>query len=222
MMSAIQDTIFKNRQPDQTKLAAYGFNQQNGQWRYQTLLALGFELTVTVAGNTVTTPVIDQESGLPYVLHLAPANSGQFVGQIRDAYIKTLTAISNSCFVSTMFTTGQMEAVINAIANQFAEHPEFLWAKFPNNAIVRRSDNRKWYALLVKVSGDKIGLVDSALVDVLVVRAPLETITEQVKSGAALPAYHMNKKHWLSYLLDAGSSLSKLMKNVATSRDLAK
>lgn len=219
---SIQDDIFKHRQPDPEKLRNFGFTHDQALWRYQTPLVQGFELVVTIKGNTVTTTVIDQDTGLPYVLHLDPANSGLFVGQIRGAYVTTLEAIAKDCFVPTMFTTGQMDALIDAIGNQYGEHPEFLWANFPNNAIIRRSDNRKWYALLVKVSADKIGLAGTADVDVLVARAEPEAVTARLNDKTALPAYHMNKQHWLSYQLDNGTPLDTLMGYVKASRELAK
>lgn len=221
-MPTIQDEIFKNRKPDATKLKNFGFIHENDQWRYQTPVASGFELTVTIKGDTVTATVIDQDSGLPYVLHLDPANSGMFVGQIRGAYVTTLKTIAKECFVPTMFSTGQMDALIDEVGKKFDEHPEFLWANFPNNAIIRRHDNRKWYALLVKVSADKVGLDGTDLVDILVARATPDDVTAQLKSGAALPAYHMNKKHWLSYRLDDGTPLETLMADVTASRELAK
>lgn len=221
-MSTIQDEIFKNRKPDEKKLAAYGFTHADDQWRYETELAPGFKLIVTIAGDTITSPVIDEDSGTPYVLHLDAGNSGLFVGQIRAAYVGTLTAIAKECFVPTMFTTGQMDAVIEAVHDQFDEQPEFLWKQFPNNAILRRADNRKWYALLVKVTADKLGLDGKDPVDVLVVRAAPEAVAAQLKKGAALPAYHMNKQHWLSYQLDHGTPLKALMARVEESRELAK
>ncbi|MFD1484904.1 MmcQ/YjbR family DNA-binding protein [Lacticaseibacillus baoqingensis] len=219
---SIQDDIFKHRQPDAAKLKHFGFTYDQAQWRYQTPLVQGFELVVTIKDDTVTTTVIDQESGLPYVLHLDPANSGMFVGQIRGAYVATLEAIAKDCFVPTMFTTGQMDAMIDAIGKKYDEHPEFLWANFPNNAIIRRSDNRKWYALLVKVSADKLGLDGTDAVDVLVARADPAVVTARLAAKTALPAYHMNKKHWLSYQLDHGTPLETLMGYVKDSRELAK
>lgn len=221
-MATIQDTIFAHRQPEATKLAAFGFTQKDGEWQYTTPLVAGFTLTVTIAGKTITSTVRDNESGQPYVLHLDPANSGMFVGKVRAAYVATLQAIAAECFVPTMFKTGQMNAVITAVAAKFDEQPEFLWKQFPNNAILRRADNRKWYALLVKVAADKLGLDGSDPVDVLVVRADPTAIPAQLKAGQALPAYHMNKKHWLSYRLDVGTPLAALMHHVEASRVLAK
>ncbi|MFD1392982.1 MmcQ/YjbR family DNA-binding protein [Lacticaseibacillus jixianensis] len=222
LQDSIQDTIFHNRQPDTKKLAAYGFKQTGTTWHYQTALVPGFSLTVNINGETITSPVTDQESGDLYTLHLDPANSGMFIGQIRGAYIAALTAISKDCFVPTMFDAGQIKKITAAIDETFAEQPEYLWKQFPNNAIIRRQDNRKWYALMVKVTPDKVGLTGADLIDLLVLRANPQTIQAQLKNGQALPAYHMNKEHWLSYQLDVGTPLETLMAAVKTSRELAK
>ncbi|WP_461215959.1 MmcQ/YjbR family DNA-binding protein [Lacticaseibacillus sp. GG6-2] len=221
-MATIQDSIFHNRHPDDAKLAAYGFTHENDRWQLKRQLIPGFTLIITITGQQVTTTVIDDESGDPYVLHLDPANSGLFVGQIRDAYIAALEAIAAECFAPTTFAAGQMQALIASIAERYHEQPEFLWPKFPNNAIIRRADNRKWYALLVKLTPDKLGLAGTEPIDVLVARADPETITAKLADGTALPAYHMNKKHWLSYRLDTGIPIADLMTTLAGSRELAK
>lgn len=173
-MTAIEDAIFHHRQPDPQKLTAYGFTHQGEQWRYAEPLTPGFTLTVTIAGKTVS----DADSGAPYTLHLDPANTGMFVGRIRGAYVAALTTIAKDCFDPNLFAGGQMKQMTTAIEAAFAEHPEYLWQQFPNNAIIRRSDNRKWYALLVTVTPDKVG---HDPIDLLVLRAGPQTIQTQLK-----------------------------------------
>lgn len=220
-MTSIQAQVFANRQPDWSQLAAYGFEGSGSDWAYTTPLVGTLQLTVTLHGNSVTTKVIDGDNGAPYVLHLDPANSGLFVGQVRGAYLSILEDIAAKCFTSTTFATGQSAAIIAELTAKYNETPEFLWQKFPNNAIIRRADNRKWYALLVKVAADKVGLAGSELVDLLVVRAEPATIAAKLQAGTALPAYHMNKQHWLSYQLDQQTPLADLMAAIEASRKLA-
>lgn len=220
-MASIQAQVFANRQPDWPQLAAYGFKGSDTDWVYTTPLVGTLQLTVTLHGDTITTTVIDGDSGTPYVLHLDPANSGLFVGQVRGAYLTVLEDIAAKCFTSTTFATGQSAAIIAELTTKYNETPEFLWQKFPNNAIIRRADNRKWYALLVKVAADKVGLAGSELVDLLVVRAEPATIAAKLQAGTALPAYHMNKQHWLSYQLDQQTPLADLMAAIEASRKLA-
>ncbi|WP_125579314.1 MmcQ/YjbR family DNA-binding protein [Lacticaseibacillus suibinensis] len=220
-MSSIQETVFANRQPDWPKFAEYGFKGSGTDWAYTSPLVGELQLTVTIHGDTVTTTVIDGDNGAPYVLHLDPANSGLFVGQVRGAYLTVLEDIAAKCFTSTTFASGQSAAIIAELTTKYNETPEFLWQKFPNNAIIRRADNRKWYALLVKVAADKVGLAGSELVDLLIVRAEPATITAKLQAGTALPAYHMNKQHWLSYQLNQQTPLADLMAAIEASRKLA-
>jgi predicted DNA-binding protein (MmcQ/YjbR family) len=220
-MTSIQAQVFANQQPDWSQLAAYGFQDSGTNWTYTMPLVGTLQLTVTLHGDAVTTTVIDGDSGAPYVLHLDPANSGLFVGQVRGAYLTVLEDIAAKCFTSTTFASGQSAAIVAALAAKYNETLEFLWQRFPTNAIIRRADNRKWYALLVKVAADKAGLAGSELVDLLIVRAEPSTIAAKLQAGTALPAYHMNKQHWLSYRLDQQMPLADLMAAIEASRKLA-
>lgn len=155
------------------------------------------------------------------MLHLNAANSGLFVGQVQGAYLTVLEDIAAKCFTSTTFASGQSAAIVAALAAKFDETLEFFWKKFPDNAIIRRADNRKWHALLVKVAADKAGLTSSELVDLLIVRAEPATIAAKLQAGTALPAYHMNKQPWLSYQFDQKTPLADLMAAIEASRKLA-
>lgn len=220
-MPSIQEQIFHERQADWLQLAAYGFKGAGTDWTYTATLVNNLRLTVTIHDADITTSVNDADSGAPYVLHLNPANAGTFVGEVRTVYEAALTDIADKCFKRSTFASGQSAAIIAQLTADYGETPEFLWQKFPNNAIIRRADNRKWYTLLVKVTADRVGLPGSDILDILTVRANPEMIDAQLKSGAALPAYHMNKQHWLSYRLDDQSTMSDLLTAIENSRQLA-
>ena len=220
-MTAIQDQIFHQLQADWTKLAAYGFKGAGTDWTYRTALVHNFILTVTIHDTAMTTAVTDADAHTPYVLHLDPANTGTFVGEVRQSYVAALKDIARGCFKRATFASGQSAAIVAALAAEYGDKLEFLWQKFPNNAIIRRADNRKWYALLVRISASKVGLPGDHLTDVLVVRADAATITAKLKAHTALPAYHMNKQHWLSYQLNAAHHMADLMTAIADSRELA-
>lgn len=86
--------------------------------------------------------------------------------------------------------------------NTYGTEPEYLWTKSPDSAILRHSNNKKWYAAVLDVSADRLGLPHNRIVDVLNVKcSPLEIGSLLQKQGY-LPAYHMNKTHWISILLD--------------------
>lgn len=82
--------------------------------------------------------------------------------------------------------------------------PEYPFARSPNVAVFRHQNNKqqgKWFALLMTVSADKLGLIgdERAILNVKV--HPLWTGSLLGITGI-LPAYHMNKEHWVSILID--------------------
>ena len=88
--------------------------------------------------------------------------------------------------------------------------PEYLWASSPDAAVLRHSENRKWYAIIMRVSRSAFGLSGGGETDVLNVKCdPLMTGSLLRKKGI-LPAYHMNKQYWISILLDGTVSLSEI------------
>lgn len=85
---------------------------------------------------------------------------------------------------------------------QYGTEPEYLWASSPDSAILRHSDNQKWYALFMEVQRNRLGLSGEDLVDVLDIKCdPILSGSLRMQEGF-LPAYHMNKGNWISILLD--------------------
>ncbi|MDK4689163.1 MmcQ/YjbR family DNA-binding protein [Kingella negevensis] len=96
----------------------------------------------------------------------------------------------------------QREWLTQHIANQYGTEPEYLWTKHPDYAVYRHSSNRKWFAIIMRVSGSQISLSDVDELDIINVKLPPEWITQLSGQHGFAPAYHMNKKHWLSVRLD--------------------
>ncbi len=80
------------------------------------------------------------------------------------------------------------------------------------SAVLRHTSNRKWYALVMRVSRRKFGIDSDEMVDVVNLKLPLEMFGSFDKSDGVYPAYHMNKLHWISVLLpDAADDLIALL-----------
>ncbi|KRO27870.1 hypothetical protein [Lactiplantibacillus fabifermentans] len=84
------ENIFNNQRAIPAKLTAFGFQLDANIYTYeQPLLDQAFTLTVVVTlPNTVTTTLIDQETGAPYTLHLVTNNTGDFVARVRKQRYK--------------------------------------------------------------------------------------------------------------------------------------
>ena len=88
------------------------------------------------------------------------------------------------------------------ILTQYGVEPDYPWVSEPEFAVFRHRENRKWFALLMNVGRDRLGLNGDGIVDVVNVKCdPLMLGSARMNEGV-LPGYHMNRGHWLSVLLD--------------------
>ena len=83
-------------------------------------------------------------------------------------------------------------------------------------AVFRHPGNRKWYAILMRVSRRKFGFDSDEVIDVVNLKLPTEMFGSFGSSDGVYPAYHMNKVHWISVLLpDAAEDLVDFLVNAS-------
>ena len=85
--------------------------------------------------------------------------------------------------------------------NKFGTSPDYPFDEDLETAVLRHADNRKWFALLMKVSRRKFGFDSDKTVDVVNLKLPFEMFGSFGKADGVYPAYHMNNLHWISVLL---------------------
>ena len=96
----------------------------------------------------------------------------------------------------------QKDEVILYIEKKYKVKPQFPWAPKAAHIVFRHSNNKKWFALIIGVKGDKLGLETKNIMDVINLKCDTD-LSENIRmSKGILPAYHMNKKHWISIVLD--------------------
>lgn len=171
----------KNRKLNSEKLLSFGFEKSDSGYIYRTHL-VEEQMTLTVAiddEGAVYTHVVDR-SGDEYVLHLVAGATGSFVGQVKSEYEAVLKEISEKCFEPDVFKSEQANAVIAYVRDTYGDRLEYLWQKFPNNAVVRRKDNQKWYAAFLTISRRKLGLSADEVVEILDLRIKPEDMENTV------------------------------------------
>ena len=95
------------------------------------------------------------------------------------------------------------ETVYEYMEKKYKTSPEFPWAKYDDSAVFRHSDNKKWFALVMGVEKNKLGLSGSGYVDVINLKIDDMMFRDiLVQKEGIIPAYHMNKEHWITVILD--------------------
>lgn len=215
--------FFKFKAPDFDKLKLYGF-QENGDWEYRKDILEGqFLLTVCISKNgQVKTELTDTLTGEPYTLHLVEDAAGAFVGSVREAYSAVLEDIAARCFDTQIFKSGQTHALIAHVREKYGDEPEYLWEKFPDNAVFRRGNTGKWYGIIMTVQRKKLGLEGEGDVEVLDMRMDPTELALLVDGKRYFPGWHMNKKHWFTVPLDGTLPTDELYELLEGSWQLAK
>ena len=210
--------FFKRLKPDPAGLARFGFARNGSAWELSGPVAGGAlvcRLSIGKGGKVVES-VTDIATGDEYVQHRIAGTSGKFVGRVRQDVMNLMARVANECFSREVFKTGLARELIAFADAEWNEKPEFLWKQFPDYAVLRRKDTDKWYALIARLTADKIGGKKKDTVEIVNLRR-----SEGMDSPRFLPAYHMNKKTWTTTVLDETNSAEELKQFLATSREKA-
>lgn len=85
-----------------------------------------------------------------------------------------------------------------------------------NTAVLRHRDSRKWYGIVMDVPRYRFGQKSDEVIQVVNMKLPVDMFGSFSASDGVYPAYHMNKRHWISVLLpDAADDLVKFLINVS-------
>ena len=100
--------------------------------------------------------------------------------------------------------------------NTYGTSPDYPFGDWMESAVLRHADNRKWYAIVMKVSRRKFGFDSDEIIDVVNLKLPTEMFGSFGAADGVYPAYHMNKLHWISVLLpDAPDDVVQFLVNVS-------
>ena len=100
--------------------------------------------------------------------------------------------------------------------NTYGTSPDYPFDEDFETAVFRHTDNRKWYAIVMRVSRRKFGFDSDEVIDVVNLKLPTEMFGSFGASDGVYPAYHMNKLHWVSVLLpDSPDDIVEFLLNVS-------
>ena len=201
------------------KLESFGFKNTADGWIYRKNICDNqFLMTLKFIDGKIFSSVEDS-SGEEYTLHLVESSVGKFVGNVRQEYEKILATFIENCCEENIFTAQLTKKLIMYVREKYGDELEFLWEKFPKNAIWRRRDTKKWYAVLIEISERKLGLNSDNVVEIIDLRGrELENLIDGEKYFAG---YHMNKKSWYTIRLDGSVDFDEICKRLDESYNLA-
>jgi len=111
--------------------------------------------------------------------------------------------------------------VYDHVIKNYDTEPEYLWKPLPLYAVFRRVDNKKWYAVIMDVPKNRLGMQGVERIDILDIKcSPLLREMLLGKKGF-LPAYHLNRENWITVLLDGSVDKETVFALIDDSYDIA-
>ena len=193
--------IFKSYQFNQEKASAYGFIENEGVWTDTFQILDGdFVMTVSITRDNVSFQVFDQETGDLYPQVHMESFKGSFVASVREACLEILYQIRKSCFDVQDFICPQTKRIMAKVQEKYDNQLEYLWEKSPDTAVLRHEGNQKWYAVLMRIPWDKLEKGREGLVEAVNIKH--DQVADLLSQKGIYPAFHMNKRYWISLTLD--------------------
>ena len=97
--------------------------------------------------------------------------------------------------------------VIDYIKSEYNVESETPFADSPETIVFRNRKNKKWFGIIIgNLPKDRLGLDSSDRADIINLKCDPLFSFNVVNNEGVFKAYHMNKEHWISVLLDGSVS----------------
>lgn len=196
----IEEELFNEYEIDESRLIEYGFKKVNGKLEFKKTIFNNFIIIVEY-DNKIKGHIKELEFNDEYT-NFRRNSLGEFSASIKKEFIDLLMDIRNRCCDKNVFKSPQTKRINEFINNQYKINPEFLWEKLPEYAVYRKI--KKWFAVIGYVELNKINknTNSSEKVEIINLKVSENEIETLLRLNGYFEAFHMNKKHWISIILN--------------------
>ena len=99
------------------------------------------------------------------------------------------------------------------IFDTYSVEPDYPFSDDNVSAVFRHAANRKWFALVMNIPAQKLGLPSDARIDIVNMKCDPVVIGSFRGLRGLFPAYHMSKENWITAALD-GSAPDETLKTL--------
>lgn len=217
------EELFEGRKVNINKLLSNDFFSEGcGYKKVCSVMNGEFDLHILIDKNGyVETNLFECSTNEQYTLYKSRAE-GAYIGAVRQAVSDKLLEVSNTCYDSAVFTQLQTSELLEYAKKMYDSSPEFMWENTPKNAILRRRESGKWYAVIMTISESKLGFGSEKQIEAVNLHASKALTSKLLEREHFYPAWHMNKNSWYTVILDGSVKNSELFSLLDISYELAK
>ena len=201
------------------KLLQYGFREEAEKLIYRKeILDSSFLIEIVFVDSQLLVEVYDLEFDEVYSLYSVDSAVGETVQNIREHVENLLRSI-----LGLADQSGKIGSEVIDYCNKYGGNHVNPFKKHPD-ILAFVNEKNKWYALLSDVEYNKLNKNTdiTTKVKILNLKYPTDNILYIIDNQNIFPAYHMNKKHWISIVLDKNIKLETIKELIDISYSLVK
>lgn len=201
------------------QLKGFGFKEEAEKLIYrQEILDMSFLIEIVFVDSQLLVEVYDLEFDEVYSLYSVDSAVGETVQNIREHVENLLRSI-----LGLTDQSGKISSEVIDYCNKYGGNHVNPFKKHLD-ILAFVNEKNKWYALLSDVEYNKLNKNTdiTTKVKILNVKYPTDNILDIIDNQNIFPAYHMNKKHWISIVLDKNIKLETIKELIDISYSLVK
>lgn len=193
-------SVFRTHDFLEDATVSYGFKKKGGVFTLERALPEtdGLAAVVTVHGREMTVSVVELPDRVPYALFEVESAEGAFVDRVRQEAENLVRDVVENCF----FDSDVRIRLLSYVKERYGTEQENLRVIYKDYCTLREHGTKKWYGLFMCIPWTSLHVERKGMTEVLNVKADPEEIQRLIDHDRYFPAYHMDKVHWISILLD--------------------
>ncbi len=197
--------VFDEYKIKKENLLDYGFTLKDEAYVLEKVLDDSLYVRFTFTGSSFKMEVYDRETQEVYLPFQVENNPGAYVSMIKEEVEKIKKDILVHCFEANTLRQ-EVISYVNETYQVEVSYP------FEDDTVSGTFKNTKgkWFGLLMKIPYRSLGVNSTLVVDILNIKLDPDSIKELIDHKHYFPAYHMNKKYWITILLNKNITLEKI------------
>lgn|SRR5574344_139530 len=187
---------------DELKLINYGFTKDNNIYKLKKELDNNFYVIIEI-DKDIKCRVYDRFTNEEYLPFNVINSSSGYILEIRNKVKNIEKDIINKCYINNNIK----DKVIEYIKDKYKINPEYPWEQYSNYCTFKV--NNKWFGIIMNISLKSLGMNSNEEVDIINVK--VNNIDNLIDNKNIFKAYHMNKKYWITIILNNNINFDKIV-----------